>query len=101
MGGAFKEGYGAPYGVYSRPTYVHAERTGRPEAVVPLDKYTISDKDGGGGGGNTYNYYILAQDPKSFRDFARRNTAVFREMFSKGLEENDPRMRRAVKTAVR
>ena len=66
-----------------------------------MDKYTISDKDAEGGGDVTNNYYIMAQDAQTFRDFARRNPGVFREQFTRAVEENDQSVRAAVKTAAR
>jgi hypothetical protein len=100
-GGVSSTGFSGLQGVYGQPTYMIAEKQGRPEAVVPLDKYVVSDKETEGGVSTINHYYIMAQDAQTFRDFARRNPSVFREQFTKAIEENDPRVKSAVKTAAR
>jgi hypothetical protein len=100
-GGVSPTGFSALQGVYGRPTYMMAERQGKPEAVVPLDKYVISDKDDAGVGQTVNNIYIMAQDAKTFRDFARRNPSVFREQIIRAIQDNDKSVKSALKTAVR
>jgi hypothetical protein len=100
-GGVSPTGFSALSGVYGRPTYMMAEKQGKPEAVVPLDKYVISDKDGTDAGQTVNNIYIMAQDAKTFRDFARRNPSVFREQIIRAIQDNDKSVKSALKTAVR
>lgn len=85
--------------VYSKPTYVMAEKTGRPEAVVPLDKWDVSKK--GKETPVSYTYQIYAIDAKSFAEFADRNSNTFRRQLIRAVQENDPGVRGAIKNAVR
>ena len=43
----------------------------------------------------------MAQDAKSFRDFARRNKGTFGEQIISLVEDNNPRLKAAIKTAAR
>ena len=100
-GGVSPTGFSGLQGVYGQPTYMIAEKQGKPEAVVPLDKYVVSEKGDERQSGGDINVYIMAQDAKSFRDFARRNKGTFGEQIISLVEDNNPRLKAAIKTAAR
>jgi len=90
--------------VLSKPTYVVAERQGRPEAVVPLDKYDISRKGKGGGAvvvGDRYQVTIMAVDAKSLWDMYTRNRPVFEGMIVEMLRSGKSNVKAAARSAVR